>query len=144
MKHRRKLSNMLVIREIMYDSLLSRTAKDVGVAIALHRNLSTLLCCPSQNTLSMMTGIACPKAVRKGISELSEKAYLIIVKSREEGSAWDSSHYFFLRDFAAQRVVAARSDFQGDLVLFMAAWSKAQDITVNGVSRPTNSIVTRV
>ena len=60
----RKLSNILVIRDMMTDPLLTKNAKIVGVAIAMRRNLKTLICCPSQKILSVDCAIKDPKQIR--------------------------------------------------------------------------------
>lgn len=138
MKKRRKLSNMLVIAEIMRDSLLSKAAKLTGVAIACHRNLKTLTCCPSQHTLSMATGTDV-KTIRKGTLELIDKKYLITTRDRALNAQWEHSQYYFLRDWAAQRALVASTDFQGDRMLFAAAGGWLN--TVNGENAPTNSII---
>ena len=106
----------------MHDTLLTKAAKYTGVAIALHRNLKTLDCFPSQETLATMTGIDI-KTIRKGTAELQLKKYLIVVKERQPGHSWDQSYYYFLRDWAAQKVIVNSWDFAGDKMRFKLAWA---------------------
>lgn len=123
-KYRRRLSNLLVIKEIMRDTTLTKNAKLVGVALANHRNLSDLTCCPSQETLGTMCLIKDPKQVRAAIKLLVERKYIVVTKGRRQGSEWDHNQYYFLRDWAAQRELSKSDEFKGDRTLFGFAGMK--------------------
>ncbi len=103
----------------MTDPLLTKNANIVGVAIAMRRNLKTLICCPSQQTLSVDCAIKDPKQIREAIQTLIDKQYLVMAKDRTQGAKWDHCQYYFKRDWAAQRDLAKQPDFPGDKDLFL-------------------------
>jgi hypothetical protein len=117
-KKRRKLSNILVIWEIMRDATLTKNAKIVGVSIAMRRNLKTLVCCPSQSTICTDSAIRDPKQVSEAIETLEAKKYIRVAKDRTTGSKWDHCQYYFLRDWAAQRALVKSPEITGDKHLF--------------------------
>ena len=91
------LNNHALLWSIVQDNSLTSTEKLVAMTLAVHRNVSTMSCCPSYNTLSKETKISRAWVV-KTINSLIEKGVIVKVEPPRDGRQYKSNHYYFTFD----------------------------------------------